>query len=201
MAVVAFTVKRTPPAVAPVTATGRLMVASMVALVVAATGRLRVVAMVVAATGRLQVVAPLAALGSVVGVVAEAVNPLGGVPPRLPLLQRSGRAMRLPPQRMLSILHVPALPVLDRLLHRPVPGAATLDGRRSFAQLPRPLGPQQLGRAGVGALAPGLHAQQLAPLLCQVGAGLLVGLVVLLPVARVAFAVGAARSAACRATW
>src|SRR6266511_280430 len=178
--VVAFAVEWSP-AVAPA-----------VAPVATATGCPLVVAWTVAAAGRLPMVAPVAPVGPVAVAceVADATNRPGRMPPRLPLLQRRGRTVRLPPQRMLSILHVPALPVLDRLLHRPVPGTATLDRGWSLAQLPRPLRPQQLGRAGVGTLAPRLHAQQLAPLLCQVGVGLLVGLVLLLPVAGVALTVG-----------
>jgi hypothetical protein len=43
---------------------------------------------------------------------------------------------------------------------------------------------------GVGALAPSLHAQQLASPVHQVGVGLLVGLVLLLLVASGSFAVG-----------
>jgi hypothetical protein len=96
----------------------------------------------------------------------------------------------LRPKRMLSSSDIPALAVLDGLLHRPIPGAAALDAGRPLAQLPRPFRPQQLDGAGVGTLAPGLHAQQLTPALHQVGVGLLVGLVPLLLVARIAFAVG-----------
>jgi hypothetical protein len=116
-------------------------------------------------------VAPLAPVGpaAVAREVAEAANRPGRMPPRLPLRKRSLRAVRLPPQRMLSIGDPPALPILDRLLHRPIPGTATLDRGRPLAQLTRPLRPQHLGRAGVGALAPRLHAPQLAPLVCQVG--------------------------------
>jgi hypothetical protein len=143
--VVAFAVERSPAAVAPV-----------VASVAATDGRpvASMVALVVAATGRLPMVAPLA---PVAREVAQATNHAGGMPPRLPLRKRSVRAVRLGPERMLSIRHVPALPVLDGLLHRPVPYAATLDRGRPLAQLPRPLGPQHLDGAGVGALAPGLH--------------------------------------------
>jgi hypothetical protein len=110
------------------------------------------------------------------------------MPPRLPLLQRHILAVRLRPQRMLGILHLPALAVLDGLLHRPIPHTAALDGGGPLAQLPRPLRPQHFHRASLGALAPRLHAPQLAAALGQVGVGLLVGLVVLL-VAGVAFAV------------
>src|SRR6266498_5078847 len=151
---------------------------------VAATGRRPVVAFLVATTGRFPMVAPLDTVAPVVGEVAQATNRPGRVLPRLPLLKRSIQGVRLPPQRMLSILHAPALPVLDGLLHRPIPGTATLDADGSLAQLPRPLRPQQLDRAGVGALAPRLHPKQLAATLLQVGVGLPVGLVLLLLLAR-----------------
>ncbi len=146
-----------------------------------------VVAPLVAATGRLLAVA---SLDPVAGQVAEATNRPGGMLPRAPLLQRSVRAVRLRPERALGILDVPALPILDGLLGRTVPGAAALDGGGPLAQLPRPFGLQELDRAGVGAFAPCLHAQQLVPPVRQVGVGLLVGLVVLLGLPGGAFAVG-----------
>jgi hypothetical protein len=101
---------------------------------------------------------------------------------------------------MLSILQVPPLAVLDGLLHRPVPGAATLDGGGPLTQLPRPFRLQHLDRAHIGTLGPYLHAPQLAPLLHQVGVGLAVRLELLVPVARSAFAVGGTVSC-CRASW
>jgi hypothetical protein len=95
------------------------------------------------------------------------------------------------PKQMLGIGDVPALAVLDGLLDRPIPHPAALDGGGPLAQLPHPCRLQQLDRVGVGALAPRLHAQQLASPVRQVGVGLLVRLVLLLLlVAGVAFAVG-----------
>src|SRR6266542_645202 len=158
----------------------------VVALAVAVV-RSPVVAPLVAATGRLGAAAPL---GPVAGQAAQATNRPGGVPPRAPLRQRGVPAVRLPPERTLGVSDVPALPVLHRLLDRPIPGTAALDGGGPLAPLPRPFRLQQLDRAGVGAVAPCLHAQQLAPPVQQVGVGLLVGLVVLLGLSGVAFAVG-----------
>jgi hypothetical protein len=94
------------------------MVAPVVALTVTATGPLRLVASVVAATGHLPMVASLGPVGPVAGEVAQVTNRAGGMPPRLPLRKGGVRAMRLGPKRMLGIFHVPALPVLDGLLHR-----------------------------------------------------------------------------------
>src|SRR6266508_2533662 len=127
-----------------------------------------VVAPLVAATGRLLAVA---SLDPVAGQVAEATNRPGGMLPRAPLLQRSVRAVRLRPERALGILDVPALPILDGLLGRTVPGAAALDGGGPLAQLPRPFGLQELDRAGVGTVS-GL----LGDLVCLLGLlGLLTG--------------------------
>ncbi len=102
-------------------------------------------------------------LGPAAGQAAQATNRAGGMPPRLPLLKRHVLAVRLSSQRMLSISDVPALAVLDGLLHRPIPGAATLDRGRTFPEVPRPFRPEQLDRAGVGALAPCLHAPHVRP--------------------------------------
>jgi hypothetical protein len=149
-------------ATSAVAATGRLrlvasagrplVVAAVVALRVAATGHVRVLASVVAATGHLAMLVPLAAVGPVAGEVAQATNRAGGMPPRLPLRKRGVLAVWLRPQRMLSSSDIPALAVLDGLLHRPIPGAAALDAGRPLAQLPRPFRPQQLDGAGVGTL-------------------------------------------------
>src|SRR6266545_4916861 len=146
--------------------------------------------LVVAATGRLRMVAPFAALGSVVGEVAEAVKGLGGVPPGLPLLQRRIAAVRLPPHRMLSIGDVPALSILHGLLDRAVPRATTLDVGRSLAEVARPFGLEQLDRAGVGAAAPLVFAYHRLVLRQQLRVGFPVGLVLLLGLAGGAFAVG-----------
>lgn len=169
--VVALAVQWSPPLASVVTTTGRLL---MVVSVIATTGCLPLIA----------------SAGPVAGQLPEATNRPGGMPPRAPLRKRDVRAVRLDPRRMLGILHVPALPVLDRLLNHTVPHTTTLDGGRPLAQPPRPFRPQQLDRAGVGALAPGLHPQQLAVMLAHLEVGLLVGLVVLLLVARIPFAVG-----------
>src|SRR6266508_3434424 len=96
----------------------------VVALAVAVV-RSPVVAPLVAATGRLGAAAPL---GPVAGQAAQATNRPGGVPPRAPLRQRGVPAVRLPPERTLGVSDVPALPVLHRLLDRPIPGTAALDG-------------------------------------------------------------------------
>jgi Pentapeptide repeats (8 copies) len=186
--VVAFAVQWSPPAVAPmVAATSRpLAVAAVVALTVTATVRLRLVAPVVAATGRLQTLAPLVA---VAGQVAQATNRPLGVPPSLPLLQRSILPAGFGSERALGVVDPPALPVLHHLPDRAIPRAATLDRRRTFAQLTRPGGPLQLDRACGHAPLPGLFAHDRAVLGGQVGVGLPVGVVLLLGVAQVAFAV------------
>jgi hypothetical protein len=140
-----------PIAASIVAATGRpLVVAAVVASAVAPAGCLRVVALVIAATGRMPLVAPLGSVGLVAVQLAQATNRLGGMPPCAPLLKRHVRAVRLCPNGMLSILHVPALAVLDGLLHRPIPHTATLNGGRPLAQLPRPCWLRQLDRAGLG---------------------------------------------------
>jgi hypothetical protein len=87
----------------------------------------------VAATGRLL---PLGSLVAVAGPVAQATNGAVGVAAGLPLFKRGVLAVRLGSERALGVIDLPALPVLHRLPNRAVPGAATLDRGRSFAQPP-----------------------------------------------------------------
>ncbi len=141
----------------------------------------------VAATGRLL---PLGSLVAVAGQVAQATNGAVGVAAGLPLFKRGVLAVRLGSECALGVIDLPALPVLHRLPNRAVPGAATLDRGRSFAQLPRPFGPLQLDRAGLRAGAPFVLAHHRVVLGQQLRVGLAVGLVLLLLVADVAFAVG-----------
>src|SRR6266498_1717438 len=132
----------------------------------------------VAATGRLL---PLGSLVAVAGQVAQATNGAVGVAAGLPLFKRGVLAVRLGSERALGVIDLPALPVLHRLPNRAVPGAATLDRGRSFAQLPRPFGPLQLDRAGLRAGAPFVLAHHRVVLGQQLRVGLAVGLLVLLP--------------------
>jgi hypothetical protein len=182
--VVALAVQWSPPLASVVATTGRLL---MFASVVTATGRLLMVASVVATTGCLPLVA---SAGPVAGQLPEATNRPGGIPPRASLRKRDVRTMRLRPKRALGIIDLPALPVLNRLPDRPIPGATTLDRRRPLAQLTRPFRLQQLDRAGLGAGAPLVLPHDRLILGHQLRVRLRVRLVVLLLVAGGVFAVG-----------
>ncbi len=129
-------------------------------------------------------------LAAVGGQVAGATNRTLGMPPGAPLFERHVSAVRLRAERALSVIDLPALPVLHRLLNRTVPGATTLDRGRTFPEVTGPSELLQLDRAGLGAVAPSLYAQQLPLPGEQVGFGLLVRLVLLLGLAGLAFAVG-----------
>src|SRR6266567_1300330 len=139
------------------------------------------------ATGRLH---PVGSLGVVARQVAHAVDRPHGMPPGAPLLKRDVRAMRLRPERALRVGDVALLPVLHHLLDRPVPGPTTLDRRRTFPEVARPFGLQDLDRTDRHALAPSLLAHQLTLPCSQLRMGLLVCLVLLLGLAGGAFAVG-----------
>src|SRR5262245_2813971 len=145
------------------------------------------VASVVGAPDRLPPVAPL---GTVAGQVAHATNRPLGMPPRAPLRKRGLLAARFRVERALSIGDLPALPVLNRLLDRPIPGATTLDRGRPFPEVTRPSRPLQLNRAGLGAGAPLVLTHHRVIFGHQVRVGLPVGLVLLLGLAGGAFAVG-----------
>src|SRR6266487_424863 len=139
------------------------------------------------ATGRLH---PVGSLGVVARQVAHAVDRPHGMPPGAPLLKRDVLAMRLRPERALRVGDVALLPVLHHLLDRPVPGPTTLDRRRTFPEVARPFGLQDLDRTDRHALAPSLLAHQLTLPCSQLRMGLLVCLVLLLGLAGGAFAVG-----------
>src|SRR6266511_4380653 len=105
---------------------------------------------------------PLGSLVAVAGQVAQATNGAVGVAAGLPLFKRGVLAVRLGSERALGVIDLPALPVLHRLPNRAVP------------------------RAG----APFVLAHHRVVLGQQLRVGLAVGLVLLLLVADVAFAVG-----------
>src|SRR6266496_2142290 len=159
------------------------------ALVVAVAGvsSPTVAALLALATGR---VGAVASLGPVAGQVAHATDRPLRMPLGASLLQRGVLAVRLRPERALAIIDLPALPVLHRLLDRPVPQATTLDARRPLAQLTRPSRQEQLDRAGLGTGAPLVLTHDRLVLGQQVRVGLAVGLVVLLCLAGLAFVVG-----------
>jgi hypothetical protein len=139
------------------------------------------------ATGRVHAVAPLAAVS---GQVAGAADRPLGMAPRAPLLKRLLLAARLWAERAPGIGDVVALPVLKRLLDRPVPGATTLDTGRTLSEVSGPSGSLQLDGAGLGAVAPATLAHDGPILGEQVGVGFLVRLVPLLGLAGLEFAVG-----------
>jgi hypothetical protein len=111
---------------------GALVVAVVAVVVGWSLTAASLVGSLVAATGHLLALGPLGLVG---GQVAQATNRLGGMPPRPPLLQRGVSAVRLRPERALSIGDLPALPALHRLPDRPIPHTTTLDRRRSLAEV------------------------------------------------------------------